>query len=143
VVGDPGAVVAEAARIVRPGGRVVVILAGSSREAPGDDIGEATIAMHAGRLSGPDLDTVIAFADATGVLDLATRGLTGTLEFTESPREHAELIRARTWSGCWEIDAATWARTAEPAIERLLGLSEPDRPRRRQRAQPLAVFARR
>jgi SAM-dependent methyltransferase len=143
VVGDPGAVLADAARIVRPDGRVVVILAGSNQEPPTDDIGEATVAMHSGRLRGPDLDTVVALADATGALDLVTRGLTGALEFAESPREHADKIRARTWSGSWEIDDETWARTAEPAIERLMALPDPDRPRRRRRAQRLAVFARR
>jgi SAM-dependent methyltransferase len=143
VVGDPGAVLLEAARITRPGGRVVVILAGSNQEAPTDDIGEATIAMHTDRLRGPDLDTVVTLAASTDALDLVARGLTDPLEFDESPRDHAEKIRARTWSGFWEIDDETWARTAEPAIERLLALPDPERPRRRQRSQRLAVFSRR
>ena len=52
-------------------------------------------------------------------------------------------IRARTWSGSWDIDDETWARTAEPVIERLLALPDPDRPRRRRRAQRLGVFSRR
>jgi len=142
VVGDPGEALAEAARIVRPGGRVVVILAGSDREEPADDIGDAARAMHGPRLSHLDLETVVSLAGATEELDLVEHGLTGTLEFDETPREHAEKIRARTWSGSWAIDADTWARTTAPVIERLLALPDPDRPRRRRRAQRLAVFAR-
>jgi SAM-dependent methyltransferase len=143
VAGDPGAVMAEAARIVRPGGRVVVILAGSNTAAPTDDIGEAAVDWHTERLQRPDLDEVVALAGATGALDLVTRGTTRALEYDESPREHAEKIRNLTWSGCWDMDDETWARTAEPVIERLLALPDPDRTRRRQRAQRLAVFARR
>jgi SAM-dependent methyltransferase len=143
VVGDPGAVLADAARMVRSGGRVVVILAGSSQMDVRNDIDEATRDMHAGRLRGPDTDTVIELAAATGSLDLAERGLTAPIEFDETPRQHAEKIQNRSWSGFWEISDETWARTAEPAIERLLALPEPDRPRRRQRSQRLCVFTRR
>ena len=143
VVGDPGAVLADAARIVRPGGQVVVILAGSSLALPRDDIDEATSSMHAGRLRGPDADAVCELAAGTHSLELVELGLTRALEYDESPRDHAEKIRARTWSGFWEIDDETWARTAEPAIERLLALPDLDRPRRRRRAQRLCVFVRR
>jgi ubiquinone/menaquinone biosynthesis C-methylase UbiE len=86
VVGDPGATLVEAARIVRPGGRVVAIMAGSDQEEPSDDIGEATRAMHGQRLSRVDLDMVISLADATGALALVTSGLTGSLAFDETPR---------------------------------------------------------
>jgi len=142
VVGDPGAALTEAARILRPGGRMVAILAGSDQEAPADDISDATRDMHGQRLSGADLEMIISLAGATD-LDLVARGFTGMLEFDETPREHAEKLRARTWSGCWDIDDETWARTAEPVIEGLLALPDPDRPRRRRRAQRLGVFARR
>ena len=99
--------------------------------------------MHSGRLRGPNTETVLELAAALGSLDLVEVGLTEALEYDESPREHAEKIRNRSWSGFWEIDDDTWARTAEPAMERLLALPEPDRPRRRRRAQRLCVFARR
>jgi SAM-dependent methyltransferase len=143
VVGDPGAALAEAARVLRSGGRLVAILAGSDTDEQADDIGDATRAMHGQRLSRVDLETIVSLAAETPDLDLVTRGLTGTLEFDETPRDHAEKIRARTWSGSWDIDDETWARTAEPVIERLLALPDPDRPRRRRRAQRLVVFARR
>jgi SAM-dependent methyltransferase len=143
VAGDPGASLAEAARIVRPGGRVVVILAGSEQREPTDDIGVVTAGMHAGRIHGPDLDGVVAFAEATRALDLVARGSTVPLNYDETPRGHAGRIRARIWSGSWDVDDETWARTAEPVIARLLALPDPDRPRPRRRAQRLAVFARR
>jgi SAM-dependent methyltransferase len=143
VVGDPGAVLTDAARMVRPGGRVVVILAGSTRTDPRDDIDEATRDMHSGRLRGPDLDAVVEMAAATGALDLVERGRTRPVEYSETPRRHAEKIENRSWSGFWEISDDAWARTAVPAIERLLALPDPDRPRLRQRSQRLCVFSRR
>jgi hypothetical protein len=108
-----------------------------------DRIGEATRDMHSGRLRGPNAETVIELADATGLLALVEQGLTRALEYEETPREHAERIRNRSWSGFWEISDEKWARTAEPAIQRLLALPDPDRPRRRQRSQRVIVFTRR
>jgi ubiquinone/menaquinone biosynthesis C-methylase UbiE len=143
VVGDPGAVLADAARMLRPDCRLIVILAGSSGQDPRNDIGEATRDMRSGRMRGPNAETVVELAHATGVLELVEQGLTRALEYEETPREHADKIRNRSWSGFWEISDETWARTAEPAIERLLALPEPDRPRRRQRSQRVIVFTRR
>ena len=102
-----------------------MILAGSSQLDVRNDIDEATRDMHAGRLRGPDTDTAIALAAATGSLDLVERGLTSPIEYDETPREHAEKIQNRSWSGFWEISDETWARTAEPAIERLLAAPSP------------------
>jgi SAM-dependent methyltransferase len=143
VVGDPGAVLVDAARMLRPGCLLVVILAGSSGQDARNDISDATREMHSGRLRGPNAETVIELARATGPLELVEQGHTRALEYDETPREHAERIRNRSWSGFWEISDETWARTAEPAIERLLALPDPDRPRRRQRSQRVIVFTRR
>jgi len=143
VVADPAAVLVDAARVTRPGGPVVVILAGASRADPRDDIDEATTGMRAGRLRGPDADTIVSLATAAGALELVPGDLTRAVEFDETPREHAEKIRARTWSGFWEIDDDTWAQTAQPAIDRLLAMPDPDRPRRRQRSHRVLVFGRR
>lgn len=143
VVGDPGAVLADAARMLRTDGRLVVILAGSSGHDAPNDIGEATREMHSGRLRGPDAETVITLARANGSLELVEQGLTRPLDDEETPREHAQKIRNRSWSGFWEISNETWARAAEPAIDRLLALPDPDRPRRRQRSQRVIVFTRR
>ena len=143
VVGDPAAVLADAARILRPGGSLIVILAGASRLDPTDDIDEAAAEMRSGPLRGPDADETISLAARVDTLALAAADRTRPLEFDESPRDYAEKIRARTWSGFWEIDNETWARTAQPAIEQLLALPDPDRPRRRQRSHRVLVFARR
>jgi hypothetical protein len=122
---------------------VVVILAGSDQEALDDDIAVAMRDTQRPRQGGLDEDVVIGLAAATGALDLVERGHTDPLDYVETPREHAEKIRARTWSGSWDTDEETWARTVAPVIERLLALPDPDRPRRRRRAQRLYVFARR
>ena len=143
VVGDPAAVLADAARVIRPEGRIIVILAGVSRLDPRDDIDEATAAMRAGPLRGPDADATLALAATVGSLEPIALELTTPMEFDESPRDYAEKIRARTWVGFWEIDNATWERTAQPAIEQLLQLPEPDRPRRRVRTHRVLAFARR
>ena len=143
VVGDPGAVLADAARIVRPGGPVAVILAGASRLDPLDDIDEATREMRSGPLRGPDFDATSQLAAATGTLELIADGRTEPIEYDESPLEHIEKIRARTWVGFWEIDNDTWSRTSQPAIDRLLALPDPERSRHRQRSNRLLVFVRR
>jgi len=143
VVGDPAAALGEAARLARPGGRVVVILAGSDQERAGDDIAAAMGDLRRPRQRGLDDETVLALADSTRALDLVEQGLTDPLDYDETPREHAEKIRARTWSGSWDTDEETWARDIAPVVDRLLALPDPDRPRRRRRAQQLFVFARR
>jgi SAM-dependent methyltransferase len=143
VVADPAAVLTEAARIVRAGCPIVVILAGASRLDPRDDIDDATAAMRTGPLRGPDADATVALASVVGSLELVALDRTEPIEYAESPREHAEKVRGRTWSGFWEIDNATWARTADVAIEQLLALPEPDRARRRLRSNRVLVFTRR
>ena len=103
VAGDPGAVLADAARMLRPRGCVVVILAGSNQTDVDirSDIDDASRAMHSGRLRGPNADAVVELAAAPGSLDLVELGLTKPLEYDETPREHAAKIRNRSWSGFW------------------------------------------
>jgi SAM-dependent methyltransferase len=146
VVGDPVAALAEAARIVRVGGQLLVVPAGGGRfdgqEQP-DDIGEIARAMRIGRAArGPTPDEAIALADAGG-FDLVARERTAPEEYGETPREHAARIEQRTWSGLWGVDDETWARSVQPTIDRLLALPDPDRPRSRRRSHRVLVFARR
>jgi SAM-dependent methyltransferase len=142
VVDDPAALLADAARIVRPSGRIVVILAGMNRTEARSDLDEATRGMH-GIMRGPDADTVTALAEGTGALELVERGTTAPLDFEETPRDQAEKIRARSMSRSWETSDEDWNRIAGPVIERLLALPDPDRPRVHRRSQRLLVFARR
>jgi len=145
VVGDPAAVLAEAARLVRAGGHLMVVLAGGGRfdgQEQRDDIDEVALEMRIGRaVRGPSADEAIALAAAAG-FDLAARERTEPEEYTETPREHAARIEQRTWSGLWDVDDETWARSVQPTIDRLLALPDPDRPRPRRRSHRVLVFSR-
>ena len=136
VVGDPGAVLADAARMRptrRPRGRDPRRLQPAGRTRPTSAKRRAT--MHSGRLRGPNADTV----DRAGRRDRrrselvehgAHRARSSSTKRPASTRRRSGTVRGRA-SG--RSTTRPGPRTAEPAIERLLALPDPDRPRRRQR----------
>jgi len=145
LVGDPTAMVAEAARVARTGGLLLIVLAGGGRfdgPEPPDDIGEIVAEMRVGRAErGPTADDVVACAAGNG-FELVTAGRTRPDEYAESPCEHAARIEQRTWSGLWDIDDETWRHSVQPTIDRLRALPEPNRARIRQRSHRVLVFSR-
>jgi len=145
LVGDPAAMVAEAARVARTGGHLLVVLAGSDRcdgAEPPDDIGQIVVEMRVGLTErGPTADEVVAFAAGRG-FELVARERTPCDAYAESPREHAARIEQRTWSGLWDVDDQTWGRSVQPTIDRLRALPDPNRPRIRQRSHRVLVFSR-
>jgi SAM-dependent methyltransferase len=146
VVGDPAAVLAEAARIVRAGGHLMAVPAGGGRfdgREEHDDIDDVLRELRFGRaVRGPSAEDAIALATTAG-FDLVASRRTAPEHYDESPRAHVERIEQRTWSGLWGLDADAWARTVQPTIDRLLALPDPDRPRPRARSHRVLVFERR
>ncbi len=145
VVGDPAAVLAEAARVVRAGGHLVVVLAGGGRfddHERRDDIDDVALELRIGRAArGPSADDVGACAASAG-FSIIGRERTTPDEYAETPREYAARIEARTWSGLWDVDDDTWARSVQPTIDRLLALPDRDRARPRRRSHRVLVFSR-
>ena len=59
-----------------------------------------------------------------------------------SPNELATGIEERMFSPLWDLPDDDWARVVEPAVAELRALPDPDRPRDRSFAHPLAVLTR-
>ncbi len=137
-VGDLDAALAEAARVVRPGGRVLAV--SGVAEDVDDDLGviygeledalRPTRREHAGR--------VMAAAAAAGLSLHATS--TATIESLVSPIEAAAGLEARLYAPLWDLDEHTWARVVAPRIAATRALPEPDRPRRRRIRHPVWVW---
>jgi SAM-dependent methyltransferase len=139
LVGDLPATVAEAARVLRPGGRLVV-LHGVPRETT--DLDEAIGALEQFRIVRSDeTGTIAAAATAAGLVEVY-RGVTAAYPIEHSPAEAAEQIEQRVWSWLWRLDEAQWASAAVPAIAALRALPDPDRPRVIEARQPILVFSR-
>ena len=126
---------------VRAGGqRVVVILAGSSRgQDERNDIGERRREHAIGPTARPERRRrSIALGRRRARSSSSSTASPRSLEYDETPREHAEKIRTRSWSGFWEIDDETWARTGRARDRTAARAPEPDRPRRAAAIAPRA-----
>lgn len=137
LVPDPVATLTEAARVVRPGGRVIAILSNGEYD-PDDEIApifEGLAALRAERLGR---DEIVA-ADLPGMA-LEHRGFTGWDEFAGSVTEQIAGIENRVYSSMFDLDDATWAAVVEPVLEQLRALPDPDRPRMRRNRHPLLVW---
>ncbi|MGH9119490.1 MAG: L-threonylcarbamoyladenylate synthase [Acidimicrobiales bacterium] len=130
VVGDPDAVLGEAARVLRPAGRLVVIEAGGS-ERPDHDIASTIGDLH-DRLRGepqfPAPDRWIPRAEARG-FSLVEQGFTPTYDVEETPSAEADNLEQRVQSSLWDVADEVWAAEVEPVITALRALPDPDRPR--------------
>jgi SAM-dependent methyltransferase len=136
---DTPAALREAARVVRPGGRVVV-LAATASDPTDDDIAPVLAGLpHDDR---PDRPAMIAdAATAAGLVVTESRELAiGAVE--ASPNLLADHIEQRIWSQLWHVDGAVWGHTVQPVIDRLRALPDPDEPRERPHYGHLSVFAR-
>ncbi|GAA1895679.1 hypothetical protein GCM10009687_76540 [Asanoa iriomotensis] len=139
VIVDLPEALAEAARVVRPGGRVVSLTAATER-GKGDEFGD----LLAGLPGRDRVDTpaaVLAAATAAGLHTLQSGEVTAR-SFAESPNQLAEIIENRVWSNLWNVDGAVWATTVEPIVQGLRDLPDPDDPRDRRLPFQLSVFGR-
>jgi SAM-dependent methyltransferase len=140
LVPDMAAVLAEAARMLRRGGRVVAVH--GEAEDLDDDLYLATRGFRA--LGGGRLDTaagVRAAAEAAG-LRCAAQHPSSPRTTRHSPVELADLIGRRSWSRLWDLDDATWQTEVVPVIDALRALPDQDRPRV-QRARMTVTVAER
>lgn len=137
LVPDPLATLAEAARVVRPGGRVITILSTAEYDA-GDEIApimDQLTALRPERLSR----TQVVDAAIPG-LSLHHDGDTGWDEFPSTVSQQIHGVENRIYSSMFDIDDATWARIVTPVLEQLRALPDLDRPRVRRTRHPLVVW---
>lgn len=140
VIGDVPGAVDEAARVLRPGGRLVVIHDRPIRDV--DHIEEAIEPLAALRQIRPDSTEAVTAAARAARLRPVAETTTGPDRWAESPDHVADLVEARVWQPLWDVDDTTWATTVGPVVARLRALPDPDRPRHRVERHRLAVFTR-
>lgn len=132
---------AEAARVLTPGGRLVVVPAGGQFDP--DDIGAVVRPMGDALRPPPDRPEHVVAAGRSAGLDLVAQLTTQTESWFTSPEEQAQRIETRTWSSLWDVADDTWAALVQPAIDALRALPEPDRKRERRTHYEIVVLERR
>ena len=138
VVSDLTATLVEAARVLRPRGRMVAIH--GEPEHPDDDLSEAVRGLRAVRSSRPDSpEAVRSAADETG-LRCVWQHSTSPRTTHHSPAELADLISNRSWSHLWALDEAEWRTHVVPALEALHALPDQHRPRVQEARMTLTVL---
>jgi SAM-dependent methyltransferase len=139
VVGDIDAALAEAARVLQPGGRVAAVHGGAKDDPT--DIFDAVASIAPLRVARIDVaPTVLAAAAAWG-LEPVSQGETAPVVVRETPRSFIDGIRQRSWSWLWNVDDAVWAERVDPALVRLEALPDPDRPREYRQRHLLTVLS--
>lgn len=141
LVADPVLTLTEAARVLRPGGRVVAVH-GEPVHEPDDELAEVTAPLR--RLFPRDQDSpdaVRAAAAAAGLVVL-DQHLTAPRSADHTPAELADLYERRIWSQLWDVDDATWRADVEPVIAALRALPDQDRPRRQDGRLTVTALAR-
>lgn len=139
VVADPGAVLAEVARVLRPGGTFVAILSTPTELVT--DVDRLVRGMQA-RLRGERADTperIISLAAAVG-FELVVRTEIANEVHPTVPSAVVERIHERAYSVLWDLDAATWQAEVEPTVAALRALPDPDRARIHQDRYPMLAF---
>ncbi len=139
LVADIDAVLAECARVLRPGGRLLVIVASAPDP---DEITAAEGDVHIRLRPKRDAPDTVAAAAVTAGLRVVTVTETPAQTWEQSPADAVERFERRDLSALWHLDDERWAAEVEPVIERLRALPEPDRMRRRRSRSPLIVLER-
>ena len=140
LVPDLGAALVEAARVLRPGGRVVAVH--GEPEHHDDDLARATRRLRALRAARPDSPEAVRTAAAVVGLVCREQHPTAPRRSRHSPAELAALITRRSWSCLWALDETEWESQVEPVIEALCALPDQHRPRPQESRMTLSVLER-
>lgn len=139
LVGDVAETLAEAVRVLRPGGRVIV-LHGHPQQETEMDVALAPLQQFR-KVRRDETETVAAAATRAGLVEVH-RGYTEGYPLRESPANVAEQLERRTWSWLWRLDDEQWESFAVPAIAALRALPDAEREREYTTSQPIVVFSR-
>jgi SAM-dependent methyltransferase len=139
-IGDVSGAVAEAARVLRPGGRLIAFHGTPTREPDDDDVATTMSGLDPLSLRRPDSPEALDAAAAAAGLVPVDATMAAPIRFGESPNDLAEAIEQRLWSYLWSVDPATWREIVVPVADRLRRLPEPGRPRHYLSRSRLAVF---
>lgn len=141
LVPDLVGVLAEAARVLRPGGRLVAVH-GPVEHRHDDDLVAATRSLR-GLVGEPQdsADAVQAAAIHVGLRCLEQRP-TSRQQADHTPAELAALLAERSWSFTWDLDEQQWAAHVEPVVAALRALPDQHRRRPQQGHRTLTVLER-
>jgi len=139
LVGDISRTLAEAVRVLRPGGRLVSTV---YAHGPGDgDVHELVrrLRTELDAVHRPDdEDHIVALARAAGLEQVDRKDLPGA---TITPRAAADRLEERSLSWMWSVDGDAWDRHVPTALARLRALPDQDRGRPAE-GPTLVAFAR-
>jgi SAM-dependent methyltransferase len=141
LVGDIDATLAEAARVIRPEGRVAAAHAAGRIDEP-TDVHEAQEGLYGVRFNRPDTDEAVGAAAAAAGLRLVHRDWTAPRPVTSTPRQAAEAIEGRVWWYLHGLSDEEYEQVAAPVVARLRSLPDPDRPRTTNQQNRVVVFSR-
>jgi SAM-dependent methyltransferase len=141
-IGDVPGAVAEAVRVLKPGGRLIAVQGVPLRVPADDDVARALVPLAGLRDFRPD--TVAALDQAAAAGSLEPVGITWTApgSLAQTPNAVADSIERRLWSYLWNVDEPTWQAVVAPVVAALRALPEPNRPRQYDLSSRLVVFAR-
>jgi SAM-dependent methyltransferase len=143
VVADVAGTLVEAARVLRPGGRVVAST-GPDEEGTRTDVSDILVELARGlglaEQAWPDREAAVVATAADCGLTLVERRDYQPAHLPITPAEAIERISTRSWSWMWRVDEDELARSAEPTLAALRRLPDQDRPRPDGRPLPLLAF---
>jgi SAM-dependent methyltransferase len=139
LVDDQALALAEAARVLRPGGRVVAVH--GRADLPPDELTEATDPLFAVVPARPDTPDGVRLA-AGDHLEVVAQHPTEPRIARHTPAELADLFERRVWSSLWDVDDERWRRHVEPVIAALRALPDQHRPRLQEGRTTVTVLER-
>jgi SAM-dependent methyltransferase len=141
-IGDVSGAVAEAARVLRSGGRLLAVHGAPLHAPADDDLARALVPLTGLRDFRSDTASALDEAAAAAALTPIGTGWVSQDSLAHPPNAVADGIDQRLWSYLWAVDEPTWESVVAPVVAALRALPEPDRPRPYAVSARLAVFAR-
>jgi len=137
LVADPTRTLLEAARVTRPGGRVITILSVAD-DHPDDEIARITRGLRPLRRVTRGRDPILA--EAPTALRIVHDDFTRWTEFDDSALQQADMIERREYSSLFDVDETTWRSVVEPVVAELRAFPDASRIRKRRNRHPLIVW---